>query len=320
MKRNSCNTGNNSFPFCYGSWLDVAFRLVRAKSFKNLGLAALVVLSAISSRAQPTFHNCPLEGTAKSDAAKTLDRNKNRFTPPVASDFDASVSLAAMLAPGDDTDRFDESKAVSVTGFVVNVKTGGKETCNCGANDPIDKDTHIELALSTNAPKNQRIIVEVTPRLRAIMKQQNIDWSTTALADKNQGIKGKWVEISGWLLFDVMHVGEAENTSPGHPNNWRATCWEIHPITKIQVVSDSPSQPPPGLQPIHADLMNAFHRARVRDFAKGDKKAKLVGRNNDLLAKFDPSEKETDDISEEVELPGNQYGVCSLPGNEVPRS
>jgi len=135
------------------------------------------------------------------------------------------------------------------------------------------------------------------------MKQQGVDWSTKTLADSSStsGIKGKWVEISGWLLFDIMHVGEAENTNPGNPKNWRATCWEIHPISSIRIVSDSPGQPPPSSQVLHPELLKAFHKTRVRETGKGHNKEKLIERNTGLLANFDRSEVEADDSPEKVE-------------------
>jgi hypothetical protein len=52
----------------------------------------------------------------------------------------------------------------------VRVKAGSKETCNCHATNPIDLDTHIELALSGSATRVQRVVVEVTPRIRKQMK------------------------------------------------------------------------------------------------------------------------------------------------------
>jgi hypothetical protein len=36
-------------------------------------------------------------------------------------------------------------------------------------------------------------------------------------------------------LFDVEHQNASENTAPGRERNWRATAWEIHPITSIEV-------------------------------------------------------------------------------------
>jgi len=64
------------------------------------------------------------------------------------------------------------------------------------------------------------------------MATQGIDWSTRALRDK---FLGRWVKVRGWMLFDVEHVDHKENTAPGRARNWRATAWEIHPVTSIEV-------------------------------------------------------------------------------------
>jgi hypothetical protein len=42
--------------------------------------------------------------------------------------------------------------------------------------------------------------------------------------------------ITGWLLYDLIHEGNAANTNPNGSQIWRATCEEIHPITGIKVV------------------------------------------------------------------------------------
>ena len=184
---------------------------------------------------------CGLEGTAKSEGMKDLNRHKNRWAIPDDSDIDQEVSLAAMLAPGKDLNRFDTEKAAKIQGLVIDVKMGGTETCNCGADDPNLKDTHIELGLAADAPEIQRVIVEVTPRLRKLMKinMPEVDWTTPAL---HTNFKGKWVEVTGWLTFDTAHIKQAENTNQGHKGNWRATCWEIHPVTNITLMEAAPEE------------------------------------------------------------------------------
>ena len=62
--------------------------------------------------------------------------------------------------------------------------------------------------------------------------EQGIDWSEQVL---QQQLVGHWCEFEGWLYFDVGHAEEAENTAANRPGNWRATAWEIHPVTKINV-------------------------------------------------------------------------------------
>ena len=95
--------------------------------------------------------------------------------------------------------------------------------------------THIELVLDPmHNGGSARMIVEVTPRWRYIMREGGIDWSTRALRDQ---LLGRWVRVRGWMLFDAEHQRESENTAPGRPRNWRATAWEIHPVTSIQVVA-----------------------------------------------------------------------------------
>jgi hypothetical protein len=80
--------------------------------------------------------------------------------------------------------------------------------------------------------RRSRLIIEVTPRVRAMAAAKGQDWSTEALL----GLKGHRVRITGWLLFDFEHVDESENTAPRKRENWRATSWEIHPVTDIKVI------------------------------------------------------------------------------------
>ncbi len=228
---------------------------------------------------------CGLEGTATSAAGKDLNRHKNRSAAPQEDKIDPEVSLAAILAPGNDVNRFDPEKAARITAFVVDVKPGGKaETCNCGAAKPIDMDTHIELGLSKDTPPNQRVVVEITPRLRKQMKDRGENWSTQAIHDK---IKGKWVEVTGWLLFDTMHVDGAENTNPGGEGNWRATCWEIHPVTNIKILDG----PPAAMADLKPATFAALHRAHVEHVARDPNAREAIAKRNKLyLSKFDKSE------------------------------
>ncbi len=197
------------------------------------GIPAPATTPAVSARAG-AFDGCPPEGSARSVRVRWLNDLKNRSTTPAHLEIDRSVTLAALLEPGDDHARWNESTAADVTGYVLRVKSGGRETTNCEATDSVHEDTHIELVLSPlDGAPNRRMIVEVTPRWRAAMQAQGVDWSTSAL---KASIEGHWVKVRGWLFFDAEHRGQSENTAPGNPGNWRATAWEIHPITGIEVV------------------------------------------------------------------------------------
>jgi hypothetical protein len=262
---------------------------------KRLVLSIVIALCLTANGAcQDDFtnsehHHCGLVGTATSTKGKTLNKLKNRYDPPATSDIDEDATLERILAPGDDVDRFDESKAAKIVGFVVDAKVGGRaETCNCEATQEIDCDTHIELALSENAPKNQRVVVEVTPRLRAT---KGDTWKTSELRSHEHGIKGRWVEVTGWLMFDTMHVNQAENTLPGGDHNWRATCWEIHPITNFRILEG----PPEGTHIVHPQVMHSFQAAQTAPLRRNATKlAQLKARNEQLLAGFDKEELEED--------------------------
>lgn len=177
------------------------------------------------------FGGCALDGDAQSQPLETLNRLKNRYTPPTANEMNPQVTLNAILAPGNDLSRWNESQAAEITGYVVAIKPGGSETVNCHAKDPAHTDTHIELALNIGDTEGiKHMIVEVTPRGRAIMAAKGMDWSTTNL---QKTLTGKRVKVTGWMMVDRQHCNASENTNPGKPNNWRATCWEIHPVTGL---------------------------------------------------------------------------------------
>ena len=181
-----------------------------------------------------TLDGCGLEGDATNPSVRQLNRLKNRTAAPEPQQIDSRASLAAMLEPGDDRSRWDESRGGEITGYVWDVKVGGVETVNCRASDPQHRDTHIELVLDPmNSSANHRVIVEVTPRARVLAGERGEDWSANALRDHMQG---RWVRVRGWLFFDSEHETQSVNTAPGRARDWRATAWEIHPVTSLEVV------------------------------------------------------------------------------------
>jgi len=212
------------------------------RSFRARALLVCVLLSTFAAYGKPpapaqgfeNYHRCGMEGDARSQAVRALNRLKNRYTAPTPEQINFKATLAAMLAPGNDIGRWRVAYGAELTGYVHDVKVGGVETVNCHARDPQYRDTHIELVLDPmNSGATRRVIVEVTPRWRAIMAGKGVDWSTRALRDK---LLGRWVRVTGWMLFDAEHKDESENTAPGRARNWRATAWEVHPVTAIEVV------------------------------------------------------------------------------------
>ena len=190
-----------------------------------LVVAVVTVLWLVLAR------NCPSAGIALTARARDLHHLKNRTALPQAADFDARVTLDALLQSGDDTSRWSTDRAARVQGQVIDVAYARPEATNCYS--PCRRDIHILIAKVKQAAKNEQVVVEVTPNLRDWAARQGIDWSAETLHSQ---LVGHWCEFEGWLYFDVGHAEEAENTAPRNPQNWRATAWEVHPITKISVI------------------------------------------------------------------------------------
>jgi hypothetical protein len=169
--------------------------------------------------------NCPSAGIALTTRARDLHRLKNRTSLPTVTDFDSRVTLDALLQPGDDRDRWSNNRAARVQGEVIDVAYARPEATNCF--NPCRRDIHIALAAKKGALKTEQVVVEVTPNF------QRGGWSEETLQAQ---LVGHWCEFEGWMYFDVGHAEESENIFPGKPENWRASAWEIHPVTKITVI------------------------------------------------------------------------------------
>ena len=195
--------------------------------------------SAAGNNDAEVLKSCPEGGDAHSARVRALNHFKRRMTAPENSDIDTSVTLTAMVAPGDDVSRWSDSHAASITGYVANVKVGGVESVNCHTHDPKYRDTHIELTLSPlHDSEGRHVIVEVTPQWRLQVSADGIDWSTQTL---RRSLLGRWVRITGWLFYDEEHANASTNTARPGAHVWRATAWEIHPITKIEVLPGRPT-------------------------------------------------------------------------------
>jgi hypothetical protein len=192
----------------------------------------LVVVIAVLLAVWLIFaQECPSSGIALTRAVRILHRLKNRTTFPQAVDFDTGVTLDELLRPGDDRSRWSTERAARIQGEVIDLAYTRPEATNCY--DPWRRDIHILVAKRKDAAKNEQIVVEVTPYFQDWAPEKGMDWSEQALRAQ---LVGHWCEFEGWLYFDAGHAQESENTAPRNPENWRATAWEIHPVTKITVI------------------------------------------------------------------------------------
>jgi hypothetical protein len=150
---------------------------------------------------------------------------KNRGTKP--SRIKRSITLDSLIAAKEETD-LDPNTGVEITAFVAHVKDGEPgESCNCGRSDL--EDVHIEVVGNEADKGNKKkfVIFEISPRL------ENELGDASTLKDQ---IEGKWVKFTGWLTYDYKHRGNASNRKKTG-NIWRATAWELHPITAWKIVS-----------------------------------------------------------------------------------
>src|SRR6267378_3510545 len=103
-------------------------------------ISCLSVFVIRSSQAQDVImvepgKPCPMtglrqDGSLPDQAHQQQDLLKNRYNFPNSSDFENSITIDAILKPGDDRTRFSQSKAAQITGYVMEVKPGGAELCN----------------------------------------------------------------------------------------------------------------------------------------------------------------------------------------------
>ena len=194
-------------------------------------LLVAVVIAFVITAGLVVAQNCPCAGIGLTTKQRTLHRLKNRTEFPQAADFDTRITLDRLLQPGNDHDRWSIDRAARIQGYVIDVAYAGSEAANCF--NPGRRDIHILIANRKEAAKNEQIVLEVTPKLNDWAREQGMDWSEQTL---HAQLVGHWCEFDGWLYFDVGHAEQAENTAPGNSTNWRATAWEIHPITKITVI------------------------------------------------------------------------------------
>ena len=174
---------------------------------------------------------CPPPGIALTQERRDFHRLKNRTALPMAPDFDANVTLASLLQAGSDSRRWSTSRAARVEGYVVSVAAGPLELTNCYI--PGRRDTHVHIGTHPNSPPTEQLVLETTPRMEDWARRQGWDWSAKSL---KRNLEGRRVRFEGWLFFDVSHAGESENIAPGRPGNWRATAWEIHPVTRFEIL------------------------------------------------------------------------------------
>ena len=175
----------------------------------------ILLLITASCFGQPG-NDCPVKGGSNNANHQHADSAKNRSAIPDHYDT-VTFDYMAGLTKGD-TGTWN--RGVMVDCWIMETKAGGQESCNCGSK--VFTDTHIYLAPdSLCRDKKKCIIAEITPRLRATV---GTNWHV-----------GQHVRVYGWLFKDEEHWPNSV-IDAGKSLLWRHTTFEIHPITKIEVL------------------------------------------------------------------------------------
>jgi hypothetical protein len=182
------------------------------------------------------YRGCSACGTARSIKAQQDNILKNR-------DHRAINVKALRVADIRDplkNNSFYPNMEVELTGFVVHVNAGGlRETCNCQRPDL--RDIQIEMVADWDEAldSTKYVILEISPRWEKKLGLGDEDFNSILQKFKNQ-TERRWVTFRGWMFFDSAHIDQSGSTNPGNPMNWRATPWEIHPVTYYEVLAGPP--------------------------------------------------------------------------------
>jgi hypothetical protein len=203
--------------------------------FKLILMPFLFISFSVFSQEIMTIDDqeCGMEGSAKRQNDKQFNRLKNRFVAPTKAQIDPNFNWTNLAEFEDDRNKFSSEKGVVLRGYVLRVTMGGAETCNCNTKTPEFRDTHIVITpdKSQTGVLNQ-VVIEVTPRMRSQMQAKGIDWSQEAL----RKLQGKTIEVEGWLFYDYNHGNQSAKVRQKTKGVTRSTAWEIHPITRLNVI------------------------------------------------------------------------------------
>ena len=203
----------------------------------SLLLATLNVTGQAPCLMGTSYRECPACGTAKSVKAQRDNVLKNRDE----SATNVRVLTVDYIRNPLNNDSFYPNMAVEVSGYVAKV-TGGSvgESSNCGRKDLRGIHIYIVGRWTEETNQNKYVVVEISPRWQKKLGLDDSNFQNMLKTLKEQ-MQKKWVRFRGWMFYDSVHIDQSESTNPGNTWNWRATPWEIHPVTYYEVLSRQPS-------------------------------------------------------------------------------
>ena len=148
--------------------------------------------------------------------------------------------------------KLGEGKIHGIVGYLYDIKVEGKESSNCQLDDSADHenvDFHIFIGFDPAIAEKIRNHTTLTPAERKVVTQQSAIVEMTPhyrdefhpewTADAIKAAKGQQVKVLGQLMVDNEHyvAGQDCGRDPSKTACWRASVWELHPVTDFQVCS-----------------------------------------------------------------------------------
>lgn len=183
----------------------------------------------------PTLAKCPVTGCGGA-IDKNLNRRKNIKTAPTGAAEDMTIAEIKALedpvegfAKGGSREKLTalgEGNLIRVVALALVVRSGSKESCNCGLTGVANTDNHIVLidpaddSPSLEADEPDSVTAEFTPRVRKSLA--DLSRATLKPLIDDAPDNALRVRVTGLLMFDSEH-------SLGHHLK-RHNNWEIHPV------------------------------------------------------------------------------------------
>lgn len=181
------------------------------------------------SEGQAPKKRCLPAGNGISKEKKAFNTKKNKPIT-VAHDRVAEFLPLKNLLPSRrriDKDLWFEGAYVYTEGYLTSADEQGPESCNCKQASIKNKngDVHMYLSMTAGALKKNSLVVEMTP---AFKKKYPEYRDNLILYNK--------VRVYGFLFYDYDHENASFTTCTKCGNIWRKTCWEIHPVTGLEII------------------------------------------------------------------------------------
>jgi hypothetical protein len=201
---------------------------VKMRSTHRSALLAAPLAALLAAISPAVMSACPQDGPDAVPSALgnrvtvparyhelTVDEFLRKFPPEAGSDRGKdSDGVAAMQQIG-----------ITLTGYLLGVRPSGSETCEDGNARELRLwvgGIQPTSPVAANTLRSFAVVTEITP----LWQERHPGWDPNLLTRLAE--QGATVRISGWMLHNAGQSREVWRT--------RGTLWELHPVTKIEVL------------------------------------------------------------------------------------